>query len=125
MLFDGEFFDSKKSYLLSKANISFKNLKVNNVELVDKDNFSADQVAMAVKELNKTPSSEMPKIVFFNESISLPPFNLDTLKIIFPFAIILAGVGLIESLMTLTLIEDITSTRGKRKKESIGQGLAN
>ena len=111
--------------LLNEAGNVGINLKVNNVELVDKDNFSADQVAMAVKELNKTPSSEMPRIVFFNESIRLPPFNLDTLKIIFPFAIILAGVGLIESLMTLTLIDDITGTRGKGNKECIGQGLAN
>ena len=55
----------------------------------------------------------------------MPPFNLDTLKIIFPFAIILAGIGLIESLMTLTLIDDITGARGKGNKECVGQGLAN
>ena len=111
--------------ILNEARNVGIDLKVNNVELIDKDDFSVDQVAFAVKELNKTPTTEIPKIVFFNEEISLPPFNLDTLKIIFPFAIILAGVGLIESLMTLTLIDDITGTRGKGNKECVGQGLAN
>lgn len=53
------------------------------------------------------------------------PLNWSTLKIIFPFAIILCGVGLIESLMTLTLIDDITETRGNGNRECIGQGAAN
>lgn len=53
------------------------------------------------------------------------PFNLATLRIIFPYAFILCGVGLIESLMTLTLIDDITQTRGKGNRECIGQGAAN
>ncbi|MFK7736804.1 MAG: SulP family inorganic anion transporter [Pirellulaceae bacterium] len=56
---------------------------------------------------------------------SLPPINLETLWIIFPFALTLAGVGLIESLMTLTLIDEITETRGRGNKECIGQGAAN
>jgi SulP family sulfate permease len=53
------------------------------------------------------------------------PLNLESLRIILPFAIILCGVGLIESLMTLTLIDDITQTRGKGNRECIGQGCAN
>lgn len=49
----------------------------------------------------------------------------ETLVIIAPYAIVLAGVGLIESLMTLNLIDEITDTRGNTNRECIGQGLAN
>jgi SulP family sulfate permease len=51
--------------------------------------------------------------------------NWATLQIIFPFAIVLCGVGLIESLMTLTLIDEITETRGHGNRECVGQGAAN
>jgi SulP family sulfate permease len=53
------------------------------------------------------------------------PFNFETLRIIFPYSIILAAVGLIESLLTLSLIDDVTNTRGKGNRECIGQGIAN
>lgn len=53
------------------------------------------------------------------------PLNLEALKFIFPYALLAAAVGLIESLMTLTLVDELTETRGKGNKESIGQGLAN
>ena len=53
------------------------------------------------------------------------PFNLETLQLIFPYALIVAGVGLIESLLTLNLIDEITETRGKSNKEAVAQGLAN
>jgi sulfate permease, SulP family len=53
------------------------------------------------------------------------PFNLETLGIIFPYAFIVAGVGLIESLLTLNLIDEITETRGKSNKEAVAQGMAN
>jgi len=53
------------------------------------------------------------------------PFNFETLGIIFPYAVILAAIGLIESLLTLRLIDEITETRGNGNKECIGQGLAN
>lgn len=53
------------------------------------------------------------------------PFTLETLKIIFPYSLIMAGVGLIESLLTLTLIDEITETRGRGNKECVGQGVAN
>ena len=53
------------------------------------------------------------------------PFDLDTLKIIFPYSMIMALVGLIESLLTLTVIDEMTETRGRGNKESVAQGLAN
>lgn len=53
------------------------------------------------------------------------PFTLETLQIIFPFAAIVAGVGLIESLLTLNIIDEITETRGRSNKEAVAQGIAN
>jgi len=53
------------------------------------------------------------------------PFNWETLSIIFPYSIILAAVGLIESLLTLSLIDDVTNTRGRGNRECVGQGIAN
>jgi len=53
------------------------------------------------------------------------PFTWETLVIIFPYSIILAAVGLIESLLTLSLIDDVTNTRGRGNKECVGQGIAN
>lgn len=53
------------------------------------------------------------------------PFTLETLSIIFPFAAIMAGVGLIESLLTLNIIDEITETRGRGNKEAVAQGIAN
>jgi sulfate permease, SulP family len=52
-------------------------------------------------------------------------FNLDTLNIILPYSVILAAIGLIESLLTLTLIDEVTNTRGRGNRECIGQGIAN
>jgi len=53
------------------------------------------------------------------------PFNLETFRIILPFAFILAGIGLIESLLTLSLIDGITETKGQKNRECMSQGLAN
>lgn len=53
------------------------------------------------------------------------PFTLETLWIILPYALVLAAIGLIESLLTLTLIDEITETRGNGNQECIGQGAAN
>lgn len=61
------------------------------------------------------PSFHLPEV----------PFNFETLRIIFPYSLILAAVGLIESLLTLNLIDEMTETRGKPNKESIAQGAAN
>lgn len=63
---------------------------------------------------------------------SFPPFHipeipltLETLQIIFPYAAIVAGVGLIESLLTLNIVDEITETRGRGNKEAVAQGTAN
>ncbi|MEY8781736.1 SulP family inorganic anion transporter [Allomuricauda sp. XS_ASV26] len=53
------------------------------------------------------------------------PFTWETLQIIFPFAGIMAGVGLIESLLTLNIVDEITETRGRGNKEAVAQGTAN
>ena len=60
-------------------------------------------------------------------SFALPdvPFSLETLRIILPYSIILAAVGLIESLLTLTLVDELTETRGRGNKECVAQGAAN
>jgi len=61
------------------------------------------------------PSFHIPEI----------PFTLETLKIIFPYSLVMAGVGLIESLLTLNMVDEITNTKGKSDKEAIAQGIAN
>ncbi|PWS31961.1 SulP family inorganic anion transporter [Pedobacter paludis] len=53
------------------------------------------------------------------------PFNLEMLKIIFPYGLIMAGVGLTEGLLTLNLVDEITETKGNANRESIAQGTAN
>ncbi|MEO9078459.1 MAG: SulP family inorganic anion transporter [Rhodanobacter sp.] len=53
------------------------------------------------------------------------PWNFDTLRIVFPYALIMAMVGLIESLLTLNLIDEMTDTRGKPNRECLAQGTAN
>jgi len=53
------------------------------------------------------------------------PFTWETIKFIGPYALILAAIGLIESLMTLNLIDDLTETRGNSNKECLAQGGAN
>ena len=53
------------------------------------------------------------------------PFTLETLQIIFPFSLAMAFVGLLESLMTAKLVDDITDTRSPKSREAWGQGVAN
>lgn len=53
------------------------------------------------------------------------PFTFETFALIFPYAAIMAGVGLIESLLTLNIIDEITETRGRGNKEAVAQGAAN
>ncbi len=57
--------------------------------------------------------------------LPLVDWNLQTLMIILPYSVVLAAIGLIESLLTLNLIDDLTNTRGKGNRECIGQGIAN
>jgi SulP family sulfate permease len=82
--------------------------------------------------LERLPSFQLPG--FTDEiaanvaaaGITLPPvFSLDAVVMVLPFAIILASVGLIESLMTLSLIDEITRTRGRGNRECVGQGIGN
>jgi SulP family sulfate permease len=68
-------------------------------------------------------SAGLPTLFF--QTFRLPPMTLATLWIILPFAVVLAAVGLIESLMTLTLIDEITETQGNSNRECLGQGVAN
>jgi SulP family sulfate permease len=79
-----------------------------------KDMLPAEQAATATLK-GELPSFSIPSV----------PFTLETLKIIFPYAIIIAAIGLIESLLTLSLIDEITNTRGQGNRECIGQGIAN
>ncbi|MFD3659987.1 SulP family inorganic anion transporter [Streptomyces sp. NPDC058659] len=53
------------------------------------------------------------------------PYTLDTLTLIAPYALAMALVGLMESLMTAKLVDEITDTRSSKTRESIGQGIAN
>lgn len=59
------------------------------------------------------------------ETFSNIPLNMETFWFIFPYALILAAIGLIESLMTLNLIDDLTETRGNTNRECMAQGGAN
>tara|TARA_B110000259_G_C14014141_1_gene400674 strand:- start:477 stop:2114 length:1638 start_codon:yes stop_codon:yes gene_type:complete len=58
-------------------------------------------------------------------SIPSIPLNVETLKIIFPYSFILASIGLIESLLTLNLVGEITNKRGGASQECLAQGFAN
>ena len=59
------------------------------------------------------------------DTFSKIPMNLDTFWFVLPYAGILAAIGLIESLMTLNLVDDLTETRGNSNRECIAQGSAN
>ncbi|ABR56682.1 SulP family inorganic anion transporter [Methanococcus aeolicus] len=76
-----------------------------------------------VKMIEPTKSTLAASIPSF--SIPHIPFTMDTFKTILPYSILAAAVGLIESLMTLRLIDELTETRGRSNRECIGQGLAN
>lgn len=92
--------------------------------LVQSLELDARTVVDFVRDMTKDPAASiaggLPQF-----SIPNVPFSLETLKIIFPFAIVLAAIGLIESLLTLTLIDELTGTRGRGNKECIAQGASN
>jgi SulP family sulfate permease len=104
---------------------AIEDMKQDEMEL-DSESLDAVAVAaMANADMSEAKiSGGFPK-PYFLEDYNMPPMNLQTLWIILPYAVILCGVGLIESLMTLTLIDEITETRGKGNRECIGQGAAN
>ena len=83
-------------------------------------------VAMALKldirtvgDMGELPSS-LP--VFLLPDV---PLNLETLKIIFPYAMTLAVVGLLESMMTASIVDELTDTPSNKNRECMGQGVAN
>lgn len=53
------------------------------------------------------------------------PFSLDMLQVIFPYSLVMAGVGLIESLLTINVVDEIAGNKGQANKECIAQGTAN
>lgn len=57
--------------------------------------------------------------------IPMVPITPESIMIVLPYAILMAAVGLIETLLTLNVVDEITETRGKANRESIGQGIAN
>lgn len=63
--------------------------------------------------------------VFQSQLFSIIPWNMQTLTFVLPYAFILAGVGIIESLLTLNLLDDITESRGNSNRECVAQGAAN
>lgn len=72
-----------------------------------------------IKDLGELPS-ELPHFLIPNI-----PLNLETLQIILPYSLSLAMVGIMESLMTANVLDEITSTKSNKNRECIGQGLAN
>nr|WP_324286805.1 SulP family inorganic anion transporter [Methylobacillus flagellatus] len=83
--------------------------------------------AVAVMGLETRTVGDLGSIAGGLPSFHVPqvPFNLETMKIIFPYSLILAAIGLIETLLTLNLIDEMTNTRGQPNRESMAQGAAN
>ncbi|WP_150137898.1 SulP family inorganic anion transporter [Candidatus Enterovibrio escicola] len=89
--------------------------------LLDLDTYTViDYLHSMSGDDNTTLAGSLPRL-----SIPNIPFNLESLYIILPYSLILAAVGLIESLLTLTVIDEMTGTRGRGNRECIGQGVAN
>ncbi len=78
-------------------------------------------------ELDTATVGDLASIKGSLPSFHIPsvPMNFETLKIILPYSFILAAVGLIESLLTMSLIDEVTNTRGRGNRECVGQGIAN
>lgn len=124
---------NEKARVASKIRTEYSSAGLVNVASVAAaDTVAVDTVAvdtaisLALPEMSAdsvTLSAGLPRPFFLD--YAFPPMTLETLRIIFPFALVLAAVGLIESLMTLTLVDEITETRGNGNRECLGQGLAN
>jgi len=67
----------------------------------------------------------LPSIAWFDNRYTMPPLNWHTLSEVARLSITMAAVGLLESLMTLNLVDEITDTKGDTRRECIGQGVAN
>lgn len=79
-----------------------------------------DFLRTMTKDPAATLAGGLPEFAF-----PMVPLNFETLRIILPYSIILAAVGLIESLLTLTLVDELTETRGRGNKECVAQGASN
>ena len=97
-----------------------------------KDSTPLGKVAEIGTGIAAAPSTVDPGSISKGLSSGFPKFSIpsitwdfDSFKVIFLLALTLASIGLIESLMTLTLIDEITETRGQGNRECVGQGLAN
>lgn len=97
---------SMLAYFLSKAGIHHSRTVLDFVKDMDPS--------------KTTIAASLPKF-----SIPGIPFTFEAFRTILPFSVLAAAVGLIESLMTLSLVDEITSTRGRGNRECIGQGIAN
>ncbi len=78
-------------------------------------NIDTKQVKDIASVSGAFPSFHLPSV----------PISLETLKIIFPYALVMAGVGLIESLLTLNMVDEMTATKGNSNREAMAQGAAN
>lgn len=78
-------------------------------------NINTKQVVDIAKVSGDLPPFHIPQI----------PFTLETLKIILPYGLIMAAVGLTEGLLTLNLVDEITGTKGNSNRECLAQGTAN
>jgi len=119
---------NEKARVASKIRAEYASDGMANVASVSAvDGAVADTaIGLALPEMSAdsvTLSAGLPRPFFLD--YAFPPMTFETLRIIFPFALVLAAVGLIESLMTLTLVDEITETRGNGNRECLGQGLAN
>jgi SulP family sulfate permease len=130
--------ENQKSVVLTVGDMLLTNEKARVASEIRTEHSSAGQanaasvaaanaaISMALPEMSAdsvTLSAGLPRPFFLD--YAFPPMTFETLRIIFPFALVLAAVGLIESLMTLTLVDEITETRGNGNRECLGQGLAN
>ncbi|QEF98693.1 C4-dicarboxylic acid transporter DauA [Stieleria maiorica] len=111
---------ASEQLLADLRNVSFRNDTVVGPVLRDSATKPAE---VAPTEEASSISGGLPMPFFLQYTV--PPMTMETLWIILPFSLTLAGVGLIESLMTLTLIDEITETRGRGNRECVGQGAAN
>ena len=77
--------------------------------------------------INVKTLGDMGKITTELPKLSIPkiPFNLETISIIFPYSISVALVGIVESLLTAQLVDELTDTPSNKNRECVGQGLGN
>ena len=120
---------NQKNVVMNVGDMLVTNSKLTTVRVIKEGSPAAEHAAL-LEEAITTPDSQESSIraglpMPFFLQYALPPMNLGTLWIILPFSVVLAAVGLIESLMTLTLIDEITETQGSSNRECLGQGAAN